>query len=106
MNSQGLADGVAVVTGAAGSMGRATARALFDVGWKDLLLSDLSKEALEGVAGPLLAAGATVSVFAGDVADPTYPKGLVAALGGRLIGAIVHMAGLGPHQAEPVRVIA
>jgi NAD(P)-dependent dehydrogenase (short-subunit alcohol dehydrogenase family) len=105
MSKQQLAEGVAVVTGAAGSMGKATARALFDAGWKDLLLSDLGTQALEAVAEPLRGEGAKVSAFAGDVADGEYPGGLIAALEGRPIGALVHMAGLGPHQAEPARVI-
>jgi NAD(P)-dependent dehydrogenase (short-subunit alcohol dehydrogenase family) len=105
MSGQQLADGIAVVTGAVGSMGRATAKALFDQGWRELLLSDLDGEALEEVADPLRKAGAKVSVYAGDVTAQDYPAGLVAALEGRPISAIVHMAGLGPHQAEPARVI-
>jgi NAD(P)-dependent dehydrogenase (short-subunit alcohol dehydrogenase family) len=106
MNSQQqLADGVAVVTGAAGSMGRATAKALFDAGWTELLLSDLDRGVLEAVAGPLRESGAKVSVHAGDVAAEGYPGALIDALGGRPIGALVHMAGLGPHQGDPARVI-
>lgn len=105
MSEQSRAAGVAVVTGAAGSMGKATARALFDAGWQTLLLCDLDRDALEGVATPLRGDGASVTVYAGDVADPAYPAGLVAALAGQPISAIVHMAGLGPHQAAPQRVI-
>jgi NAD(P)-dependent dehydrogenase (short-subunit alcohol dehydrogenase family) len=99
------AKGVAVVTGAAGSMGKATARALFDAGWKDLLLCDLHQDGLEAVAAPLRSEGAAVAIYAGDVADPAYPAGLIANLGGRPISAIVHMAGLGPNQGDPARVI-
>ncbi|MFA7602072.1 MAG: SDR family oxidoreductase [Novosphingobium sp.] len=105
MNGNTRAEGVGVVTGAAGSMGRATARALFEGGWKDLLLCDLNADAIEAVAVPLRDEGAQVSVFAGDVADAAYPAGLVAALAGRPISALVHMAGLGPNQAEPARVL-
>lgn len=105
MSQNVRAEGVAVVTGAAGSMGKATARALFEAGWNDLLLCDLHKEALEAVAAPLRIEGASVAIYAGDVADPGYPAGLVAGLAGRPISAIVHMAGLGPNQADPVRVI-
>ena len=47
MSEQSLPDGVAVVTGATGSMGQATARALREAGWPELLLSDLSADALE-----------------------------------------------------------
>lgn len=99
------AKGVAVVTGAAGSMGKATAQALFDAGWKDLLLCDLHEDALEAVAAPLRSEGAAVTVFAGDVADPAYPAGLIAGLAGRPISAVVHMAGLGSNQGDPARVI-
>lgn len=102
----GHPQGIAVVTGAAGSMGRATARSLFDAGWGDLLLSDLDPDALEAVAAPLRHEGATVAVYAGDVAEETYPSGLIEALHGNPIGAIVHTAGLGPNQADPARVIA
>lgn len=105
MSKHQPADGVAVVTGAAGSMGKATAKALFDAGWTELLLSDLEPAALDAVAEPLRQSGATVSLYAGDVAAPDYPAGLIQALKGRSISAIVHMAGLGPHQAEPARVI-
>jgi NAD(P)-dependent dehydrogenase (short-subunit alcohol dehydrogenase family) len=105
MTQKGIATGVAVITGASGSMGQATARALFAMGWSDLLLCDLSEERLETVAGPLRAEGATVSLCAGDVAGPDYPARIVAALGGRQIAALVHTAGLGPHQGDPARVI-
>lgn len=105
MDQQGRAEGVAVVTGAAGSMGRATASALMKAGWNELLLADVSEEALKAVAEPLRAEGAKVAVYAGDVAAVDYPSRLIAALNGRPISALVHTAGLGPHQAEPVRVI-
>lgn len=105
MSQTARAKGVAVVTGAAGSMGKATARALFDAGWKNLLLSDLHEGAIEAVAASLRSEGASVSVYAGDVADPAYPAGLVAGLAGHPISAIVHMAGLGPNQGDPARVI-
>jgi NAD(P)-dependent dehydrogenase (short-subunit alcohol dehydrogenase family) len=105
MNQKARAEGVAVVTGAAGSMGQATARALFEAGWKDLLLCDLDAEALESVAAPLRQEGSQVGIYAGDVADVDYAAGLVSALSGRPISAIVHMAGLGPNQAEPARVL-
>jgi NAD(P)-dependent dehydrogenase (short-subunit alcohol dehydrogenase family) len=105
LGEQQLAKGVAIVTGAAGSMGRATVKALFKAGWSDLLICDLDGDALEEVATPLRQCGANVFVYAGDVAAKAFPQGLVAALDGRCIGAIVHMAGLGPHQGDPARVI-
>lgn len=105
MNQNTRAKGVAVVTGAAGSMGKATARALFDAGWKDLLLCDLHKDALEAVAASMRSEGANASIYAGDVADAAWPAGLIAGLAGRPVSAIVHMAGLGPNQGDPARVI-
>jgi NAD(P)-dependent dehydrogenase (short-subunit alcohol dehydrogenase family) len=99
------ATGVAVVTGAAGSMGKATAQALFDAGWNDLLLCDLHQDALEAAAASLRSEGAAVTIYTGDVADPAYPAGLIASLAGCPISAIVHMAGLGPNQGDPARVI-
>lgn len=105
MKQNTRAKGVAVVTGAAGSMGMATARALFDAGWKDLLLCDLHQDALETAAASLRSEGAKVSIYPGDVADPAWPAGLVAGLSGRPISAIVHMAGLGPNQGDPARVM-
>lgn len=86
-------------------MGKATARALFDAGWKDLLLCDLHQDALEAVATPLRDEGASVTIYAADVADRAYPSGLISSLSGRPISAIVHMAGLGPNQGNPARVI-
>jgi len=105
MSEQARAPGMAIVTGAAGSMGKATAQALFEAGWTDLLLCDVAQEPLARVADPLRAAGAQVTTLEGDVADPAYPERIITALGGQPISAIVHMAGLGPHQAEPARVI-
>ncbi|CAN7489579.1 SDR family oxidoreductase [Phenylobacterium sp. LjRoot225] len=105
MSKQAPADGVAVVTGAAGSMGKATAKALFEAGWTELLLCDLDAAALKTVAEPLRALGANTTIYAGDVSAPGYPAGLVAALEGRPIGALAHMAGLSPKMAEPARVI-
>jgi NADP-dependent 3-hydroxy acid dehydrogenase YdfG len=105
MNQNTRAKGVAVVTGAAGSMGKATARALFDTGWADLLLCDLQQDALEALAASLRSEGAAVSIYAGDVADPAWPAGLIAGLAGPPVSTIVRMAGLGPNQGDPARVI-
>ena len=85
MDQQGRAEGVAVVTGAAGSMGRATASALSEAGWNELLVSDLNQEALDRVTEPLRAKGAKVAVYAGDVAAADYPSRLIAALRGRRV---------------------
>lgn len=99
-------EGIAVVTGAAGGMGSATAREFVEEGWKDLLLCDINAEKLETVAAPLRQAGAKVEVLTGDVADPGFPAQLLAALGDRRIAALVHTAGLSPKMADPERILA
>jgi NAD(P)-dependent dehydrogenase (short-subunit alcohol dehydrogenase family) len=90
MASGNTAQGVAIVTGAAGGMGSATAKALFDAGWTELVICDLDAGKLDGVAAPLRAAGAKVDIVAGNVADPAFPGNVVASLRGRPISAIVH----------------
>jgi NAD(P)-dependent dehydrogenase (short-subunit alcohol dehydrogenase family) len=106
MSGKQRAQGVAVVTGAAGGMGSATARRLAADGWPELLLCDVSEERLEAVAAPLRSQGAKVEVLAGDVADPAFPAQVVAALAGRPVAALVHTAGLAPGQAPPERILA
>lgn len=97
--------GVAVVTGAAGGMGSATAREFAGEGWHELLLCDISAERLEAVAAPLREQGAKVDILAGDIADPDFGSQLVAALKGRQIAALVHTAGLSPTMADPERIL-
>ena len=95
--------GVAVVTGAAGGMGQPTAVRFAAQGWP-LLLCDLDSGRLEQVAAPLRDTGAQVEVLAADVADPGFPGQLLAVLGARQIGALVHTAGLSPTLADPARI--
>lgn len=99
------ADGIAVVTGAAGGMGSASARQLAEAGWEELLLCDISAQRLEAVAAPLRDAGAQVHVLAADLADAGFPAALIAALGGKAIGALIHTAGISPHMADAKRVL-
>lgn len=106
MADKELPKGVAVVTGAAGGMGSATARQLAEAGWPDLLLCDVEAGRLEGVAAPLRAAGAKAEILAGDIADPAFPARLLAALDGRPIGALVHTAGISPNMDTPDRILA
>jgi NAD(P)-dependent dehydrogenase (short-subunit alcohol dehydrogenase family) len=106
MATKELPKGVAVVTGAAGGMGSATARELVDAGWRELLLCDVDAGRLEAVAAPLRAAGAKVDILAGDMADAAYPAQLETALGGRAVAALVHTAGLSPTMADAERIIA
>lgn len=102
---EGQAKNVAVITGATGGMGSATARAMAGENWP-LILCDLDAERLEAAAAPLRAAGAQVETLAGDVADPDFPGMLAALLADRPIGAVVHAAGLSPTMAGAERIMA
>ena len=63
-----MGPGAIVVTGAAGGIGAAAARALANTR-RPLLLCDLHAEPLEAVAKQLGAAGADATAVAGDVTD-------------------------------------
>ena len=97
--------GVAIVTGATGGIGSATARQLAEAGWTDLLLCDVDPARLEAMAIPLRERGATVTVLAGDIADPAFPGLLLQRLDERPLGALVHTAGLSPRMAPPERIL-
>lgn len=105
MAIEGLPQGIAVVTGAAGGMGSACARQLAEAGWGRLLLCDLENDRLQEVASPLRTAGHTVETLAGDVADPLFPAGVVAMLAGAQIAALIHTAGISPAQGDALRII-
>jgi len=96
--------GVGVVTGAVGGMGWPCAQRLAAMGFP-LLLCDLNPERLSEQAEALRAQGATVEVMAGDVAEADYAERLVAALGGRGIGALIHTAGLSPTMGSAERIL-
>lgn len=97
--------GVAIVTGATGGMGAASARDLAKQGWP-LILCDLDAGRLETLASELTSGGATVEVLPGDVSAPDFPEQLIAILGERPIGAVAHTAGLSPTMADGPRIIA
>jgi NAD(P)-dependent dehydrogenase (short-subunit alcohol dehydrogenase family) len=99
------ANGIAVVTGAAGGMGIAATKQLAAQGWS-LLLCDLDEGRLETLAAPLRRDGQSVAILADDIADPGFPARLVAALGGSEIGALIHTAGLSPTMADEQRILA
>jgi NAD(P)-dependent dehydrogenase (short-subunit alcohol dehydrogenase family) len=86
-------------------MGSATAAQLGAQGWS-LLLCDLDAGRLEEVAGPLRAAGRQVQIMAGDLLNPDYPARLLAAVGDRPIGALIHTAGLSPTMGDAARILA
>jgi NAD(P)-dependent dehydrogenase (short-subunit alcohol dehydrogenase family) len=94
--------GIAVVTGAASGMGEAAARLLAEAGWSTLLLCDLNAERLDASAQRIQGQAETL---AGDISEPGYGDKLIAALGGRPIGALIHCAGLSPTMAGPERVL-
>ena len=93
----------AIVTGAAGGMGAATARAFAAAGWP-LILCDLKEEPLRALADEL-SGEVTVETLAGDISDTAYPASLLKLLGAREAGALVHTAGLSPAMAEGPRVV-
>jgi NAD(P)-dependent dehydrogenase (short-subunit alcohol dehydrogenase family) len=94
------AEGVAIVTGAAGGMGSHCARLLAEDGWDDLILCDLAAERIEPVAEALRGKGARVKVLPGQLTDPAFHQRLVEALKGRKIGALIHTAGVSPTMTD------
>ena len=95
---------VAIVTGAAGGMGRAIAVALAREG-RPLILSDLHAEPL-GALATSLEGQAEIRVVAGDVTAADYAANIFAALNGRRIGLLAHAAGVSPSMADGKRVFA
>jgi len=92
-----------VVTGAAGGIGLASARALAEAG--ALLLQDLDAERLEAVAASLAGEGIEARTLAGDLCDPAHLAALAAAVkdaGG--LRALAHTAGISPTMADARRV--
>ncbi|MEO6091640.1 MAG: SDR family oxidoreductase [Novosphingobium sp.] len=100
------AEGVAIVTGAAGGMGAHCARLLAEDGWPELLLCDLDAARLEPVAAAVRAAGATAELLPGQITDPAFYDELIAVLGARDIGAVVHTAGVSPKMADKDTLLA
>jgi len=105
MNQRNEAPGVAIVTGATGGMGAATARMLAEAGYDHLLLCDIDAGRLEALATPLRAGGTRTDVLAGNIADPDYPAHIVAALAGQPVCALVHTAGIGPRGGDPATIL-
>ncbi len=95
---------VAIVTGAAGGMGRAIAIAFAGEG-RPLILTDLHREPLEALA-KTLDERITIDVVPGDVTDSDYPTRIIAAMDGRRIAVLAHAAGVSPSMADGRRVFA
>ncbi|MEN8162311.1 MAG: SDR family NAD(P)-dependent oxidoreductase, partial [Myxococcota bacterium] len=97
--------GCIVVTGAAGGIGAASARALGSAG-RRLLLSDLNGEALAGTARTLEAEGIAATPLAGDVTEIGHREALAAEVervGG--LAGLAHTAGLSGTMADARRVL-
>src|SRR5579871_4336139 len=95
---------VAIVTGAAGGIGAATAVKFAAQGWS-LLLCDLHAAPLEQVAALLRAGGRQVETLSGDIADRAFPAQLVARLGDRSVNVFAHVAGLTPTSGDAARIL-
>ncbi|RYE64674.1 MAG: SDR family oxidoreductase [Oxalobacteraceae bacterium] len=100
MNS--FEDQIAIVTGAAGGMGSAIARAFAAEG-RSLVLCDVHDASLRAVAETLGDAASVVTV-AGDITATNYLDRIVSALGDRKIGALAHAAGVSPSMADGRRI--
>lgn len=96
-------EAVAVVTGAAGGMGRAIAETFAEQG-RPLIISDLSMDHLQATADSLRERTTVVPV-AGDITDPHHIGELLEALGERKVGAFAHAAGVSPTMADGSRII-
>ena len=92
---------VAIITGAAGGMGSAVARAFAREG-RPMVLSDREAGSVEALKSSLN--GADAVIVAGDLTASDYPGRLVGALAGRRIGALVHTAGVSPSMADGARI--
>ncbi len=90
-----IAGRVAVVTGAASGMGRATAR-LFAADGAHVALVDRPGSAVDDVAAEITAAGGTAVALAADLADKDAPGGAIAAARSALgpIDILVNNAGV------------
>jgi NAD(P)-dependent dehydrogenase (short-subunit alcohol dehydrogenase family) len=98
-----LSGHAAIVTGAAGGMGAAIARAFADQG-RFLILSDLRHEPLEALAKDLRAR-APVATVAADITAADYPERILAAIGPRKIDVLVHAAGVSPSMTDGRRIL-
>lgn len=89
-------EGLVVVTGAAGGMGRAIAEAFGRQG-RPMILCDLhSTSEVEASVKSLLPVPPNVVGITGDITNPAFPEKIIAALEGRKISVLVNSAGVSP----------
>ncbi len=69
---------VAMITGCAGGIGRAIAKALAEAGF-DLVVNDLDAARLAGTVADIRAVGRSVRVVAGDITAADFPEKMLAA---------------------------
>jgi NAD(P)-dependent dehydrogenase (short-subunit alcohol dehydrogenase family) len=96
---------LAIITGAAGGMGSASAARLAAQGWS-LIMCDLDAERLEQTAAPMRQSPAQVELLAGNIADAGFPNRLIGLIGARPIGAVIHTAGLSPTMGDAAQIYA
>jgi NAD(P)-dependent dehydrogenase (short-subunit alcohol dehydrogenase family) len=88
---------VHVITGGGGAMALATARRLAATGV--LLLTDRSEELLVASRATLAAEGIETETIVGDITDEASVKALAAAVAGRDLGTLIHIAGVDANEA-------
>lgn len=95
MTSRSIKGSVALVTGAAGGMGRATAE-LFAVEGAHVAVTDVSEAGAHAVADAIEAAGGSAEAWGLDVADPQAIREVVEAIAARFGGLdiVVNNAGI------------
>ena len=95
MSSRSVAGAVALVTGAASGMGKATAE-VFAAEGAHVAVTDLSAEACEPVVAGILAAGGSAEAWALDVSDPLAIEAVVEAVAARFgrLDIVVNNAGI------------
>lgn len=91
-----VGEGLVVVTGAAGGIGRAIAEAFGRQG-RPLILCDLNSTSdVEASIKASLPVPNSVVGISGDISDPSFPDKLITALEGRRIAVFAHSAGMPP----------
>jgi 3-oxoacyl-[acyl-carrier protein] reductase len=84
----------ALVTGASGTLGRATAVALAEAGARIVVAWSSDEAGARETAAQVEKAGTEAILAQGDLADPAAPKALVAAAGAAGVDVLVNNAGL------------